>query len=161
MLPRQPGLGPKGMPVSSHTSLPSHVRLGCNGEMDPDSSRQDCEHRSCWVLTRAFALGRPVPRRCRKWCPAAASIGTLDRLGRGQSGRILRVGGRPAVRRRLLELGVVRGETITLQRAAPRGDPLEYVVKGYHLSLRKREAATITVEALAVISAGTEAAPAA
>jgi Fe2+ transport system protein FeoA len=48
----------------------------------------------------------------------------------------------------LLELGVVRGETITLQRAAPLGDPLEYVVKGYHLSLRKREAATITVEAL-------------
>ena len=35
-----------------------------------------------------------------------------------------------------------------LQRAAPLGDPLEYVVKGYHLSLRKREAATIMVEAL-------------
>jgi ferrous iron transport protein A len=61
---------------------------------------------------------------------------------------VLRVGGRPATRRRLLELGVVRGETIMLQRAAPLGDPLEFVVKGYHLSLRKREAATITVEAL-------------
>ena len=35
-----------------------------------------------------------------------------------------------------------------LQRAAPLGDPLEFVVKGYHLSLRKREAATILVEAL-------------
>ena len=35
-----------------------------------------------------------------------------------------------------------------LRRAAPLGDPLEYVVKGYHLSLRRREAATITVEAL-------------
>ena len=45
--------------------------------------------------------------------------------------------------------GVVRGETITLLRAAPLGDPLEFVVKGYHLSLRRREAATITVEALA------------
>ena len=93
-------------------------------------------------------MGRPVPKRCREWCPAAAAIVSLDQLGRGQTGRILRVGGRPAVRRRLLELGVVRGETITLQRAAPLGDPLEYVVKGYHLSLRKREAATITVEAL-------------
>lgn len=59
----------------------------------------------------------------------------------------MRVGGRPATRRRLLELGVVRGETITLQRAAPLGDPLEFVIKGYHLSLRKREASTITVEA--------------
>ena len=93
-------------------------------------------------------MGRPVPKRCRKYCPAAASIVSLDQLGRGQTGRILRVGGRPAARRRLLELGVVRGETIMLQRAAPLGDPLEFVVKGYHLSLRKREAATIMVEAL-------------
>jgi Fe2+ transport system protein FeoA len=74
---------------------------------------------------------------------------TLDQLGRGQTGRVIRVGGRPAVRRRLLELGVVRGELITLQRAAPLGDPLEFVVKGYHLSLRRREAAAITVEAIA------------
>jgi ferrous iron transport protein A len=116
--------------------------------MNSDSPNQDCQHRSCRFITRAFALGRPVPRRCRKSCPAAASIVGLDELGRGQTGRILRVGGRPAARRRLLELGVVRGETITLQRAAPLGDPLEYVVKNYHLSLRKREAATITVEAL-------------
>ncbi len=76
---------------------------------------------------------------------------TLEQLGQGQTGRILRVGGRPAARRRLLELGVVRGETITLQRAAPLGDPLEFIIKGYHLSLRKREAATITVEALAIV----------
>jgi hypothetical protein len=48
----------------------------------------------------------------------------------------------------VLELGVMRGETITLLRAAPLGDPLEYLVKGYHLSLRQREAATITVEVL-------------
>jgi ferrous iron transport protein A len=94
------------------------------------------------------ALGRPLPKRCRRHCPAAASIVGLDQLARGQSGRVLRVGGRPAARRRLLELGVVRGETITLLRAAPLGDPLEFVVKGYHLSLRRREAATILVEAL-------------
>ena len=97
--------------------------------MNSDSRNQDCEHRSCRFITRAFALGRPVPRRCRRFCPAAASIVGLDELGRGQSGRILRVGGRPAARRRLLELGVVRGETIILQRAAPLGDPLEFVIK--------------------------------
>ena len=38
-------------------------------------------------------------------------------------------------------------------RAAPLGDPLEFLVKGYHLSLRRREAASITVEALALPSA--------
>jgi len=68
------------------------------------------------------------------------------------------VGGRPATRRRLLELGVVRGETITLRRSAPLGDPLEFVIKGYHLSLRKREAATILVEALEAPGAAIEAA---
>jgi len=115
--------------------------------MGTDLPAQDCAHRSRW-LVRFAALRRPVPKRCRLSCPAAASIVSLDQLGRGQAGRIVRVGGRPSVRRRLLELGVVRGETIRLQRAAPLGDPLEFVVKGYHLSLRKRDAATIVVEAL-------------
>jgi ferrous iron transport protein A len=76
----------------------------------------------------------------------AQGIVTLDQLTRGQSARIVRVAGRPSARRRLLELGIVRGETISLARAAPLGDPLEFVVKGYHLSLRRREAASITVE---------------
>ncbi len=116
--------------------------------MNTDSPNQDCPHRSCRWLSRMVAMGRPVPRRCRKYCPAAASIVRLDELGRGQSGRIVRVDGRAAVRHRLLELGVVRGEIITFERAAPLGDPLAFVVKGYHLSLRKREAATIIVEAL-------------
>jgi ferrous iron transport protein A len=119
-----------------------------NGIVKTDRPDQDCEHRSCRFMVRALALGRRVPRRCRYWCPAAASIVTLDQLQRGQPGRILHVGGRPAVRRRLLELGIVRGETIRLERAAPLGDPLEFIVKGYHLSLRAREASTITVEAL-------------
>lgn len=123
--------------------------MGCNGIVKSDSLNQDCAHRSCRILTRALALGRPVPGRCRKWCPAAASIVALDQLGHGQAGRILRVDGLPAARRRLSELGMVRGETITLLRSAPLGDPLEYLIKGYHLSLRRREAATISVEAFA------------
>ena len=98
-----------------------------------------------------------MPRRCRRECPATAAIATLDQLARGQTGRVIRVGGRPVVRRRLLELGVVRGEAITLQRAAPLGDPLEFVVKGYHLSLRRREAAAITVEVAAGDACGTAA----
>jgi ferrous iron transport protein A len=117
--------------------------------VDPELVDRDCAHRSCRFLARAFSVGRLVPKQCRKRCPAAASIVTLDRLGHGQSGRIIRVGGSPAARRRLLELGVMRGEAITLQRVAPLGDPLEFVVKGYHLSLRRREAAAIIVEALA------------
>jgi ferrous iron transport protein A len=118
-----------------------------------------CEHRSRRLLDRARSLVRPLARPGRRPGPAAASVVSLDRLACGQGGRILRVGGRPAARRRLLELGVVRGETITLVRAAPLGDPLEYLVKGYHLSLRRRDAAGITVETLPTPGSPMSAAP--
>ena len=47
---------------------------------------------------------------------------------------------------RLRELGLTRGVTVTLKRRAPFGDPLELVVRGFHLSLRKCDAETILVE---------------
>jgi Fe2+ transport system protein FeoA len=124
-----------------------------DSDMIDDVVTQDCAHRTCRFLDRALSLGRPLPRRCRHQFPAAAAVASADQLARGQEARILRVGGRPATRRRLLELGVVRGETIVLVRAAPLGDPLEFIVKSYHLSLRRREAASITVEALGLPAA--------
>ena len=42
-------------------------------------------------------------------------------------------------------MGIVKGETILIERHAPLGDPIEYFVKGYHLALRKEEAAQIEV----------------
>ncbi len=61
-------------------------------------------------------------------------------------GRITRVLADAAVQRRLLEMGLVRGETVQVRKLAPLGDPMELVVKGYHLSLRRRESACILVE---------------
>jgi len=43
-------------------------------------------------------------------------------------------------------MGVTPGTLISVERVAPLGDPIETKVKGYHLSLRKDEASTITVE---------------
>lgn len=74
------------------------------------------------------------------------TVVSLNRLNPGQAGRIVRVGGQTAARRRLSELGLVRGELITVERVAPLGDPVEFTIKGYHLSLRKRDAAHIEVE---------------
>ena len=71
---------------------------------------------------------------------------TLDRLPRGRSGVIVRIGGDRALRRRLLDMGLVQGETVTLAAVAPLGDPIELTVKGYHLSLRRSEARLIEVE---------------
>jgi Fe2+ transport system protein FeoA len=71
---------------------------------------------------------------------------SLSQLRPGQTGTIIRVGGRAAARRRLLEMGLVRGETIAVERVAPLGDPVEFTIKGYHLSLRRQDAAQIEVE---------------
>lgn len=71
---------------------------------------------------------------------------TLQQLAVGQQATILRVGGEKATRRRLLDMGLVTGETVTVERVAPMGDPIEVLIKGYHLSLRKQDASQITVE---------------
>jgi Fe2+ transport system protein FeoA len=73
------------------------------------------------------------------------SVVSLSRLSPGQSGRIVRVNGPAAARLRLLEMGLVRGETISVERVAPLGDPVEFTIKGYHLSLRRQNTANIYV----------------
>ena len=72
----------------------------------------------------------------------------LHLLRPGQRGIITRIGGTSALRRRFVEMGIVRGETILIERHAPLGDPVEYFIKGYHLALRKEEAAYIEVSLL-------------
>lgn len=70
----------------------------------------------------------------------------LSHLKPGQRATILHVGGHGPVRRRYLEMGFVRGETIQVKRVAPLGDPVEYMVKGYNLSLRRADADRILVQ---------------
>ncbi|MGD9972142.1 MAG: ferrous iron transport protein A [Desulfatirhabdiaceae bacterium] len=70
----------------------------------------------------------------------------LSQLREGQTARIIRVGGSSVLRRRIFEMGIVKGSEITVEKYAPLRDPLEIVVKGYHLSLRVEEAAQIMVE---------------
>ena len=64
-------------------------------------------------------------------------------LAIGESGRILRVVGTNDVSRRLLEMGVTPGVEICRLGTAPLGDPLEFELRGYRLSLRKNEAQQI------------------
>lgn len=70
---------------------------------------------------------------------------SLNQLQPGQEAVIVRVGGQGALRRRCLEMGMVKGETVRVERVAPLGDPVAYRVKGYRLSLRREEAAHIEV----------------
>ncbi len=69
----------------------------------------------------------------------------LHLLQPGQRATILRINGAGSLRRRFIEMGIVKGETILIERNAPLGDPVEYFIKGYHLALRREEAAHIEV----------------
>jgi len=71
---------------------------------------------------------------------------TLDKLKPGENGRIVRVGGTGATRRRITDMGVVRDAPVQVVKVAPLGDPIEVKVKGYNLSLRKKEAAAIVIQ---------------
>ncbi len=51
-------------------------------------------------------------------------------------------------RQKLLRMGLVKGETFTIIRKAPMGDPIEIKIKGYSLTLRKDEADALLVEVL-------------
>ncbi len=70
----------------------------------------------------------------------------LSLMKAGHEGIIARVSGESVLRRRLLEMGINRGTKIYVEKYAPLKDPLELVVKGYHISLRVGEAANILVE---------------
>ena len=75
------------------------------------------------------------------------TVKTLNDLKCGERGRIVKIGGGGSIRRRLLDMGVVSGSEVKMERVAPLGDPIEIKVKGYNLSLRRKEAASIQVEA--------------
>jgi len=70
----------------------------------------------------------------------------LSDLKPGQSGTVCKVEGDKVVRRRMLDMGLVNGAEVRVKRVAPLGDPIEFEVRGYSLSLRKSEAQTIQVE---------------
>ncbi|HDH09598.1 MAG: ferrous iron transport protein A [Anaerolineae bacterium] len=74
------------------------------------------------------------------------SVKTLNQLKPGERATIVKVGGQGPVRRRILDMGVVKGAEIEVVRVAPLGDPVEVLIKGYHLSLRKSEAQQVQVE---------------
>ena len=71
----------------------------------------------------------------------------LRELKPGEKGKIIKITGEGSTYRRILDMGIVKGAEIEIERVAPLGDPIEVKIKGYHLSLRKDEAANIFVEA--------------
>lgn len=79
-------------------------------------------------------------------CQKEKQIMTLDQLQNGQPAEVRRINGTGAIRRRLMDMGLVKGSGIEMLKAAPMGDPIEYLIRGYHLSLRKSEAELVEIE---------------
>ena len=71
---------------------------------------------------------------------------TLDELEIGQSAIITKVGGDGALRQHFLDMGVIPGSELTLVKFAPMGDPMQLLIHGYELTLRKDDAAKIDID---------------
>ncbi|MCM1406423.1 MAG: ferrous iron transport protein A, partial [[Clostridium] fimetarium] len=85
----------------------------------------------------------------------------LSDLTTGQSAVIVKILGHGAFRKRVMEMGFVKGHTITAVLAAPLRDPVKYSIMGYEVSLRRAEASMIEVmplEEAAMPGAGSAAA---
>ena len=121
--------------------------------------------RNCLVLTIDTLFSNYVPKKGiwvyrvgeKNRCKPGRFFHTLSRIKgmtlmllsqmrEGQSGTVARVGGNGILRRRILEMGILKGAELYIEKYAPLKDPLELIVKGYHVSLRVEEAAQIDME---------------
>lgn len=71
---------------------------------------------------------------------------TLAQLRPGQNGVVKNLSGKGAIKRRMIDMGITPGVRITVRKSAPLGDPIEVNVRGYELTLRKREAKLVELE---------------
>ncbi len=84
---------------------------------------------------------------------------TLKDCKPGQSARIEQVGGEGALRQHFLDMGVIPGAELTVVKLAPMGDPMEFRIHGYELTMRLQDAEKITVTAIDRAQARADAAP--
>ena len=70
---------------------------------------------------------------------------TLRDVAIGESATVRRLTGEGAVKRHIMDMGITKGTEVFVRKVAPLGDPIEVMVRGYELSLRKSEAGNILV----------------
>lgn len=72
-------------------------------------------------------------------------MATLKDVKVGESATVARLTGVGALKRRIMDMGLTKGTRVYVRKVAPLGDPLELTVRGYELSIRRDEAASIEV----------------
>ena len=64
----------------------------------------------------------------------------------GETVKVVKLNGSGAVKRRIMDMGITKGVEVYVRKIAPLGDPVEFTVRGYELSLRKEDAEMVEVE---------------
>ncbi len=70
---------------------------------------------------------------------------TLKDVKPGGTVKVLRLSGEGPVKRRIMDMGITKGQTIFVRKVAPLGDPVEINIRGYELSVRKADCEMIEV----------------
>lgn len=73
-------------------------------------------------------------------------MNTLKQAKIGSTVKVVKVHGEGAIRRRIMDMGITKNVEIYVRKVAPLGDPIEIMVRGYELSLRKADAEMIEIE---------------
>ena len=71
---------------------------------------------------------------------------TLKDVKIGATVNVVKLHGEGAIKRRIMDMGITKGVEIYVRKVAPLGDPMEIMVRGYELSLRKADAEMVEVE---------------
>ncbi len=71
---------------------------------------------------------------------------TLRNVKVGVTTKVVKLHGEGPVKRRIMDMGITKGVEVYVRKVAPLGDPIELMVRGYELSLRKADAEMIEVE---------------
>ena len=72
-------------------------------------------------------------------------MATLKDVKVGESATVARLTGVGALKRRIMDMGLTKGTRVYVRKVAPLGDPLELTVRGYELSIRRDEAASVEI----------------
>lgn len=73
-------------------------------------------------------------------------MNTLKQAKIGETVKVVKLHGEGAVKRRIMDMGIIKGVEVYIRKVAPLGDPIEVTVRGYELSLRKADAEMIEIE---------------
>jgi DtxR family Mn-dependent transcriptional regulator len=81
-----------------------------------------------------------------RWAQKEETVRRVSDLSPGEGGTVTHVDGSGAIRQRLLDMGILPGVPIDVERVAPAGDPMWIRLQGFQLSLRRAEADAIAVD---------------